>query len=157
MENISLRNIKQNLLSIRKKHDPKRSIRINEIQSNNYSYIFLREISMYNDFRQPSRENWKYLYKGSELLESSKIKHAEFLTKEKEARVVVVKLMGDILVSHDDRGLKDAKTEIEHSGNLREQCAVFIHEFERNPDREYNLSLGDVVFFNLAPVGELAQ
>ncbi len=94
----------------------------------------------------------KYSYKGSELLEAAKQKYEEFLTKEKEARTVVIQLMGNMLVSHDDNGLKDAKKAIEHNGSLREQCAVFIHEFGRNPDRDYHLSLGDVVFFNLAPL-----
>ena len=107
---------------------------------------------MYNDFRQPTREGWKYPYKGGDLLETAKQKHAEYLAAEKEARSVVANLIGDIQVSHDSKDMRDAKTAIEHNGNLREQCAVFIHEFERNPEREFNLSLGDVVFFNLAPL-----
>ena len=108
---------------------------------------------MYHDFQSVNREGWKYNYKGSELLAAAQTKWKEFLTAEKSARKKVSDLMGDIRVSAESREVQEAKRDVEFNGKNREACAVYVHEFARTPDREFNLSLGDVVFFGLQPVG----
>jgi hypothetical protein len=39
---------------------------------------------------------------------------------------------------------------VEDSAMQREICEVYLHEFKRRPDREFNLTISDVVFFGLA-------
>jgi hypothetical protein len=104
---------------------------------------------MYNDFRSTGRESWKYSHKGSELISLAKRKRDEFYEKEMSARRDLAALLKDPKVGPSDKRLSDLKTEIEFSGNQREQCEVFVFEFEINKDKEYLLSLGDVVFFDL--------
>jgi hypothetical protein len=106
---------------------------------------------MFNDFRNTSREGWKYAYLGKDLLAAAQAKLQELYQQEAEARAAVSRLTADMQVHHEDKRILAAKQEIESAGNQREQCEVFVHEFARNPDREYNLSLGDVVYFKLAP------
>lgn len=96
-----------------------------------------------------SRESWKYNYKGSELLVAARKKYFEFLEGEKAAREIISKLVADIKISTDSREMQQAKADVQHNGQHREACAVYVHEFYRNLDREYNLSIGDVVYFNL--------
>jgi hypothetical protein len=68
------------------------------------------------------------------------------------ARERLAALLRDASVGHDDKRVREDKTEIEHAGVQREHCAVFVQEFGRTPDREFHLSLGDVVYFGLAPL-----
>lgn len=106
---------------------------------------------MYNDYRNCSRDNWKYNYTGAELLPLAKKKFSTFFAAEAEARKRMSEYLMDMNMSQSDSKVTDAKNEIQNNGNLREQCAVFVHEFGRNPGREFILSLGDVTFFGLVP------
>ena len=110
---------------------------------------------MYIEFSSPSRDSWKYSYEGKELLEAAQKKHAEHLALEMEARQEISDLVKDPNVSPDSEPIKLAKRKLELNGKLREQCAVFAHEFGRNPEREFNLSMSDVAFFELAAMVEL--
>ncbi len=109
---------------------------------------------MYNDYRNTSRETWKYTYKGSELLPHAERKFQEFLAKEVDARRQMAAYMVDMKVSQSSDEVSKCKTAIETNGNLREQCAVYVHEFRRTPDRDFLLSLGDVTFFGIVPEPE---
>ena len=109
---------------------------------------------MYNDFRNISRDSWKYTYKGSELLPHAERKFKEYLGKEVAARKRMSELMLDMKVPQSSKEVSDCKSEIETSGNQREQCAVYVHEFRRTPDRDFLLSLGDVTFFGIVPEPE---
>jgi hypothetical protein len=104
---------------------------------------------MYNDFRHVTREDWKYAYKGSEMLEFARKRHDDYLSRETSARQEMSKLLQDMRVSTSDDRVKKLEKDIETCANLREQCAVFVHEFSRTPDREFSLALGDVVFFGI--------
>lgn len=105
---------------------------------------------MYNDYRNTSREGWKYHYTGEQLLPAARSKLAEVSRLEAEARARVADLLRDPGIPHNDKRIVDSKHDIEKYGNEREQCSVFVHEFGRNPSREYALSLGDVTYFDLA-------
>lgn len=109
---------------------------------------------MYNDFCNTARETWKYIYKGSELLPHAERKFKEFLAKEVEARRQMAAYMVDMKVSQSSDEVSKCKNAIEQNGNLREQCAVYVHEFRRTPDRDFLLSLGDVTFFWIVPEPE---
>lgn len=109
-------------------------------------------MGLYNDYRGTSREAWKYNYSGAQLLGPAKAKYQQLIRLEREARNLVAALLKDMNVSPTDQKLTDGKTAIARYGNEREQCAVFVHEFGRLLDREYHLSLGDVTYFDLAPM-----
>lgn len=102
---------------------------------------------MYNDDRGTKREGWVYPYKGSDLLPFARRKLAEHRDAERAAREYVSEKIRD--AGNNDDGIEKARRDIAVHGNTREQCQVFAHEFERNPDREFTLSLGDVVFFGI--------
>lgn len=104
---------------------------------------------MYNDYRGTRRTEWQHTYTGKELLPYAKRKHEHWSKREDKARVEMAKLMGDRAVRGDDPKVKDLQQEIETSGNETEQCAVHMHEFSRKPEREFSLSLGDVVYFGM--------
>ena len=106
---------------------------------------------MYNDFRSPSRETWKYDYQGSDLVPFAKARYAEYLAKEKEAREKLAGFMRDMKMGPSDAQVEQVKHDVANFGNLREQCAVFVHEFSRTPGRVFALSLSDVVFFGIVP------
>ena len=97
-----------------------------------------------------SRSNWKYTYTGKDLLDSATNKFVEFREKERVARSKIAELMQNMKVSTKDEEIAQLKRDVEKFGKLREECAVFVHEFHRLPEREFHLSLGDVVFFDLA-------
>ena len=106
-------------------------------------------MGMYNDFSNTNRTDWKYTYKGKELLEVAKIKQAEYRIKEEEARRKIAALMLDMTASTLGTIAEDFKKQATEFGRLREQCDVFVHAFTRTPEREFHLSLGDVTFFGL--------
>lgn len=104
---------------------------------------------MYYDFVSASREGWKYTYKGKDLQGAARRRHLYYLTEEFTGRQKLAEYVRDIKVSQNDQILEDLKRRVTENGKLREQCAVFLHEFTRSPDKEFMLSLGDVVFFEL--------
>lgn len=104
---------------------------------------------MYHEFRDTNRTGWKYGYKGSELIEVAKNRQAFYRKKELTARDKMAELLTDRTISPSDDRMKQLEQDIQSFGSTAEQCDVFVHEFGRNPDREFQLSLGDVVFFAL--------
>ncbi len=104
---------------------------------------------MYTDFRLATRDTWKFTYKGSELLDGAKFKLHSVSLNEQSARETLIKLVSDPAVSANDKRVQDAKSEIETTAEIREKLIVFVHEFARNGDQVYHLSIGDVVFFCL--------
>jgi hypothetical protein len=58
-------------------------------------------------------------------------------------------LIKDMTRSQDDGDISKCRDAIESNGSQREELMVFVHEFTRQPDREYHLALGDVVFFGM--------
>lgn len=109
---------------------------------------------MYHEFRNTSRSGWKYNYKGSELLPFAKKRLAEYYEAEKTARNSMSKLITDLNRHQDDPDIAKCRAAIESNGTQREELMVLVHEFGRLPDREYNLSLGDVVFFGMMKTTE---
>lgn len=103
----------------------------------------------YIDFDRPSRNDWKFGYFGKDLLEPAKVKLAS-LTKQLDdaQRNVQAAVAASRNMRKDDEVDKWSK-KVEKLGPLMEQCEVFVHEFERTPDREFQLALSDVAFFNL--------
>ena len=107
-------------------------------------------MGVYNDHRHTNRENWEFIYTGAELLAAAKRKHAEFASDEKEARAKMAEFMVDMTVAQSDARISDCRSDVETAGTQRERCMVWIHEFSRNPEKEYVLELGDVTYFDLA-------
>jgi hypothetical protein len=104
---------------------------------------------MYHEFRNPNRSGWKYTYTGKELLPFAKKCLANYYAAEKEARTKMSLLIKDMNRTQDDPEIARCRTAIEGNGSQREELMVFVHEFTRAPEREYNLALGDVVFFGM--------
>lgn len=104
---------------------------------------------MYHDFRNTNRSGWKYTYTGKELLPFAKSCLANYYSAEKESRDKMSVLIKDLKRTNDDPDIVRCRAAIESNGSQREELMVFVHEFSRLPDREYHLSLGDVVFFGM--------
>lgn len=107
-------------------------------------------MGMFNDHVSAGRTKWTYTYTGSELLKVATNLYNEYRAKEESARHRMSDYMKDMNVSNSDHKVEEAKNDITEFGTLKEQCLVFKHEFERNPDKKYELGLGDVTFFGLA-------
>ena len=99
--------------------------------------------------RATNRERWCYDYTGKELLPHAEMKYREVLHKEREARDKMAGLMKNMTIQQSDPVVRDTKADIEKFGMLREQCAVFVHQFAKEPERRFSLAMGDVVFFGL--------
>ena len=104
---------------------------------------------MYNDYSNASRTGWNFNWKGSELLPKAQAKLQVNADKEAAARKTVTTLVSDPGVERNDMRVTQANQDIQTYGNLAEQDRVFVMQFAREPDREYQLSLGDVVYFGL--------
>lgn len=104
---------------------------------------------MYNDYRGIRRTEWQHTYLGKELLPYAEAKRKHFSDREIAGRSKMSKLMDDRNINVNDPKVKELQAEIESTANEAEQCAVFVHEFKRKPEREFSLSLGDVVYFGL--------
>ncbi|MGC4042490.1 MAG: hypothetical protein QM758_01655 [Armatimonas sp.] len=114
-------------------------------------------MGLYNDNSNINRFEWKFTYQASELLEAVRKKYREFHSKEKEARAKLAELMVDMNVTQSDTRIAELRREIESAGLERERCAAWVHEFSRNPEREFYLRLGDVTYFDLAAEPELSK
>lgn len=95
-----------------------------------------------------SREGWKYPFKGAELLPKAKAALEKYTTEEIGSRKQMADLMLSIAVNANSKEVEDCKSEIGKAARLKEQCQVWVHCFEREPEREFNLAMGDVVFFD---------
>lgn len=102
---------------------------------------------MHTDFRIMSREGWKFTYKGSHLLPFAKDRYTEYKKLELEKRNEMAELLKD--ENQSISRMEGLNKKVEELGRLSELCAVFQHEFNRTPDREFHLAIGDVVFFGL--------
>lgn len=107
-------------------------------------------MGMFNDYRNVSRENWKYSYKGKDLLPFAQKKYDFFTQRERENRNEMAALLKDENVRASDPKIEELKSDIERYGSEREKCIVWVHEFQRQPDMDYSLSLGDVTYFDIA-------
>lgn len=106
-------------------------------------------MGMFLDYERPARREWKFTYKGSELLAAAKIKQREFEVKLQDAQARLRAAVATSGRLHKDTDVRRIEEEVESVGPKAEECAVFVHEFERSPDREFNLSVSDVTFFDL--------
>jgi hypothetical protein len=105
---------------------------------------------MHNDFAGRSRrEELRYHYKGSELLPYAERAYLRYLKAEVEARERGSGLLKDMAVKQNAPELEQCRQDIEKYGKVREQCAVWVHQLRREPDREFPLQLGDVTFFGI--------
>jgi len=104
---------------------------------------------MYLDNNNTKRSGWVYTYKGSELLPFAKAKIIVMCDQERVARERVIELTRDPKTDPTDRKVDEAKRAVISSATMVEELTVYVHEFARNPDREFHLSAGDVVFFGI--------
>lgn len=104
---------------------------------------------MYLDNRNTLRERFTFLYSGRDMLPHVKIRLAEMIVKEKQAREEIIRLTRDSSVGPDDRKMQEAKKEVVAVASIVEELSVYVTEFERNQTREFTLSSGDVVFLGL--------
>ena len=105
---------------------------------------------MYHEFGHGNnRDGWKFTYKGSELTEAAKTKVKLFDDMETKARTEYAALLTDRTKSASGGRAEALKKRIAFAGGELEKCRVWALEFERFGDREYQLSLGDVVYFGL--------
>lgn len=111
----------------------------------------------YTDYRHTNRDDWEFTYTGAQLVEAARARHADFAIREREARSKMAEFMMDMQVAQSDARIAECKKDIEKFGSERERCAVWIHEFARAPDQKYQLQIGDVAYFDLAPQPEISD
>lgn len=104
---------------------------------------------MYLDNAHTNRSTWKYTYTGEQLLAFAQRRLQRACVEERNARESVITLTRDPAVSPTDRRVEEAKRAITVAATTVEEISVYVHEFRRNPSREYHLSSGDVVFLGL--------
>lgn len=109
-------------------------------------------MGMFNDYRSPNRDNWRFNYLGRDLLLVAKRKYSFFTEKETAARNEMAGMLKDASVRASDPKIESLKQDIEKYGAEREKCAVWVHEFQRQPEKEYSLALSDVSYFDMAPL-----
>lgn len=115
-------------------------------------------MGLFNDNRNTTREGWRFVYTGKELLPFAQKKYKAFTDAELSARNELADKMKDPSVSMKDPKIDELKGQIEWSGNERERCMVWVHEFTRSPDQTYSLGLGDVTYFDIiTPEGMRSQ
>ena len=107
---------------------------------------------MYHDFKNTSRADWKFTYKGSDLSVPARHVLNTYIDKEKVAREKVSQLMLDRTKPANGEDAQKAQRDVETNASILEQVKVWVHEFERTPERDFHLSLGDVVFFGLVEI-----
>ena len=96
-----------------------------------------------------NRHGWTFPHEGKELAGLANSLHQRFRECELEARNRAADLLRDSQIHHEDKRVIAAKDDIVKYGKLREQCAVWTHEFERDPHREFSLGINDVSFFGI--------
>lgn len=102
---------------------------------------------MFNERVNAQRETWVYKYTGHQLLRAVKVK-LEYLNTVSEALHNELTYM----LKHaprDEVNLKDLREKSQRYSKELEQCAIYHHEFSRNPGIEYSLGLGDVIYFEM--------
>lgn len=105
---------------------------------------------MYTEIFDRNRESWKFTYKGKELVEKAYSKVQFYADQEEEFRTRMSLALEDRSISVNSGKINKLKICLANAATQKEICEVFLHEFKRNPDREFTLSLADVVFFGLA-------
>lgn len=105
---------------------------------------------MYNEFKDRNREAWKFSYKGYELSQAATKKVAFYKAEEEKFRTKMTEALADRSIAVNSGRVDKAKRRLEAAAVQAENCEVFLHEFKRTPDREFQLSMADVVFFGLA-------
>ena len=106
-------------------------------------------MGIFYDNSGTSREAWKFEYTGEELLYAAKRKLIWIDASEKAERKKMSELMLDQNTTTTSKVVEECRKQIENFGRLREQVGVLVHEFERKKPRVFNLSMGDVTFFDL--------
>ncbi len=101
------------------------------------------------DYDRPHRKEWKFTYQGHQLLSAAKTKFEEVKSKLEDAQTRLQKAVAESGRLHKDPVVSQVEDEVERLGPRMEELAVFVHEFQRNPEREYHLSISDVTFFDL--------
>lgn len=111
-------------------------------------------MGLFNDYRNTNRDTFRFYYQGADLLPFAKKKYNFFTEKETTSRHEMAKLLKDPSVRASDPKIDGLKQDIEKFGAEREKCLIWVHEFGRQPAKEYSLWLGDVSYFDIAALEE---
>lgn len=106
-------------------------------------------MGMFLDYRRPSREEWKYTYKGSDLVAAAKAKLAQVTEEYGKAQKALQDAVGATAQVYKDKTVQECREAVERLGPEMECCQVWVHEFQRTPDREFILAMSDVTYLNL--------
>lgn len=105
---------------------------------------------MYFEFKGENRRTtWTYTYTGVQLLPYAEERLTFYQGEEDKARELSSRLTLDRSVSPQSDEIAKANQAVVHNGQIHEQLVVWVHEFRRTPDREFQLTLSDVVFFGI--------
>lgn len=105
-----------------------------------------------NDFsHHANRDNWKYPYKGSELFPFAVKKYNAFKLEEENLRTNYSKALANIDHRMDKEEDAKIRKRLDFVGEQREKVSVWVHQFKREPEREFDLDLSDITYFDIAP------
>lgn len=104
-----------------------------------------------------SRHGWTFAHTGAALEDRALALYEDHKRLETKERSLIASLLQDPRIHHEDERVIDARNSILKHGKLREQCAVWAHEFGRTPEREFTLGIEDVSFFRIFGVGGEAE
>ena len=102
---------------------------------------------MYLENGRTVRDEWRYTYRGVDLLPNASALLAEYIEEEERVRTELTAAMEDRSVDLTGEVINNLKTKAEKVGKLCEQLKVWVHEFTASPDKDFSLTAGDVVFF----------
>ncbi len=106
-------------------------------------------MGMYLDRTSSARENWKYRYSGKTLAKFAKVKYDHYTKIEMEARNELAALMKNPSFNMNDPKANELRKAIESHATERERCLVWSFEFTQRPKAEYDLTMGDVTYFDI--------
>ncbi len=104
---------------------------------------------MYNDFHDTSRSRWRFTYTAQQLLRYAEKRLTALNKIEEVLRKKIAEAMGNKNISVTGDRVKKLETEISKVATQAEQFDVYVYEFKRVPDKEYQFSVSDVVFFGI--------
>ena len=107
-------------------------------------------MGMFNDYRNTGRDQWRFPYDASTLLPYMERKLAFWTRRENLLRDIISKRVANPAIPV--KGDKNEKLQkaLVFAATEREKCLVWVHEFQRRPEAEYQLALGDVTYLDIA-------
>ena len=95
------------------------------------------------------RREWTFLYSGTELASYARSKAASLLEEERGLRRALTACRTGEPYAGRKEDLAKLKGRLQGKGELRERCELLARELARAGDRQFEMDLEDLVFFEM--------